>query len=88
MNGAQIDLLIDRKDATINLCEMKFSEGKFVIDKRYAADLRSKRDAFRRVTGSRKTILLTMVTTYGVHTNAHSDELVAATVEMSALFAP
>jgi uncharacterized protein len=86
--GAQIDLLIDRADATINLCEMKFSEAEFVVDKRYAAELRSKRDAFRRTTASKKTLLLTMVTTYGVRENAHRDELIAASVEMGALFAP
>jgi len=87
-SGAQIDLLIDRKDATINICEMRFSDGEFVIDKRYATELRAKRDAFRRVTASRKTLLLTMVTTYGVHSNAHREELVASAVEMGALFAP
>jgi hypothetical protein len=87
-SGAQIDLLIDRKDATINLCEMKFSDAEFVIDKRYAAELRAKRETFRRVAGTKKTILLTMVTTYGVRKNVHRDELVAASVEMSALFAP
>lgn len=31
-SGVQIDLLIDRRDATINLCEMKFSETEFTID--------------------------------------------------------
>lgn len=87
-SGAQVDLLIDRKDATINLCEMKFSDAEFVIDKSYAADLRTKRDTFRRATKSKKTILLTMVTTYGVRENVHRDELVAASIEMGALFSP
>lgn len=86
--GAQIDLLVDRKDATINLCEMKFSEAEFVIDKGYAAELRAKREAFRRISKTRKTILLTMVTTYGVRENPYRDELVAASVELDALFQP
>jgi hypothetical protein len=85
--GAQVDLLIDRKDATINLCEMKFSDGEFTIDKRYAEELRQKREVFRRVTGTKKTLLLTMVTSYGVAANAHRDELVAASVDMRALYA-
>lgn len=84
--GAQIDLVIDRKDATVNLCEMKFSEAEYVIDKRYAAELRAKRACFQRVTRTRKTVLLTMVTSYGVKRNAHSEELLASTVEMGALF--
>lgn len=86
--GAQIDLLIDRKDATVSLCEMKFSDGPFTIDKRYADVLRTKRQVFRDVTGSRKAIQIAMVTTYGVTPNAYRDELVARTVEMEALFQP
>ena len=85
--GAQIDLLIDRRDQCINLCEMKFSEVEFVIDKGYARALRNKLDLFRRVTRTRKTMLLTMVTTCGVRENLHRRELVANTVEMDALFA-
>jgi len=84
--GAQIDLLIDRRDDCINLCEMKFSDGEFAIDKRYAAELRNKVQAFREVTRTRKTVFLTMVTTYGVKDNAYRTELVASSVEMAALF--
>lgn len=87
-DGAQIDLLIDRKDATMNLCEMKFSEAEFVIDKRYAEELRRKRETFRRVTKTRKTLLFSLITTYGVKPNTYRDELVAASVTMDALFAP
>lgn len=85
--GAQVDLVIDRKDATINLCEMKFSDGLFTIDKRYAGELREKRDVFRQVTGTRKTVLLTMITTHGVADNVHARELVDSSVTMDALFA-
>jgi len=84
--GAQIDLLIDRKDATINLCEMKFSDGPFTIDRRYAAELRRKREAFRVASRTRKSVQIAMVTTYGVTANAHRDELVARTLSMEALF--
>jgi len=83
--GTQIDLLIDRADDTINLCEMKFSEGVFNIDKRYADILRQKRDTFRRMTGTRKNLYITMVTTYGVADNAYAKELVACSVEAEAL---
>jgi uncharacterized protein len=85
-SGAQIDLVIDRKDATINLCEMKFSEAPFVVDKRYGAELRHKRDTFRRVTGTRKALLTTMVTTFGLRDGAHAREVVDKTLEMGALF--
>lgn len=86
--GAQIDLLIDRKDAAVNLCEMKFSESEFVLDKRCADELRRKRDVFRSVTGTRKSVFITLVTTFGVSDNKHRRAVVDAVVEMDALFAP
>ena len=85
-SGAQIDMLIDRADGCINLCEMKFSEGELTIDKRYADNLRNKRDTFRRVAGTRKTVLLTMVTTHGVRPNRYREELVDCSVEAGSLF--
>lgn len=85
--GTQIDLVIEGAHGAINLCEMKFSNGEFVIDKRYAEELRYKRDAFRRVTGTRKSLFLTMVTTHGVRSNPYSKELVDKSLTMDALFA-
>jgi AAA+ ATPase superfamily predicted ATPase len=84
--GAQIDLVIDRRDASINLCEMKFSDGEVTIDKAYAGDLRHKRDTFRRVTGSRKTLLVTLITTHGLRNNQYARELVDKALTMDALF--
>ena len=48
--GAQIDLLIDRKDGVINLCEAKFTQDEFIISKDYNASLRRKRSIFKNVT--------------------------------------
>jgi hypothetical protein len=84
--GAQIDLLIDRADDTISLCEMKFCEGEFAIDKRFAGELRRKRDVFRRITKTRKNLHFTMVTTFGVSDNAYRKELVANSVVAKDLF--
>ncbi|MDO4165747.1 MAG: ATP-binding protein [Bacteroides sp.] len=70
--GAQIDLLIDRKDDTINVCEMKYSKDTFEIDKEYEEKLQNKLNAFVRETATKKSLLLTMITTYGVKPNAHS----------------
>jgi hypothetical protein len=85
--GAQVDLVIDRRDASINLCEMKFSDGEFVIDKTYAGELRHKRDTFRQITGSRKTLLVTLITTHGLRSNPYARELVDRSLTMDALFA-
>lgn len=71
--GAQIDLLIDRKDDVINLCEIKFSAEEYEIDAAYEKELLHKVEAFRTETGCRKALLLTMVTLNGVRKNVHSD---------------
>lgn len=86
-DGAQIDLVIDRADRSTNLCEMKFSEAEFAVDKTYARELQHKRDVFRSVTGTRKALFVTLVTTYGLRDNEHSRGLVARAITMDALFA-
>lgn len=70
--GAQIDLVIDRKDETVNLCEMKYCSTLFAIDKGYEEILRNKIQAFREETRTRKSLMLTLVTTYGLKENMHS----------------
>ncbi len=71
-NGAQIDLVIDRRDGVINICEMKFSISPFRIDKKYDAELRNKIGAFKSETQTRKSVFLTMVTTFGLQLNTYS----------------
>ena len=64
--GAQIDLVIDRSDRVINLCEIKFAKGPFEISRAYDLALRGKIEVFRNETKTRKALHLTMITTYGV----------------------
>jgi AAA+ ATPase superfamily predicted ATPase len=84
--GAQIDLLIDRQDQCINICEMKFSTTQFSIEKKYATELENKTTVFKDQTGTRKTIFMTMITTFGIKKNANSVKLVQNEVTMDALF--
>ncbi len=84
--GAQIDLLIDRRDFVIHLCEMKYSKSIFTIDKKYAAELINKMNIFSQQTKTKKSIFLTMVTTFGVTENEYASRLVQNTVTMDALF--
>ena len=84
--GAQIDLVIERADRCANLCEMKFSESEFVIDKAYAKELARKRDVYARVTGTSRSLFLTIVTTEGVRRNEHAQRLGVQVVTMDALF--
>ena len=85
-SGAQIDLVIDRADHCINICEMKFSTSPFLIDKKYAESLQNKIQAFRRATGTRKALFLTFVTTYGLVGNDYKTQRIDAEVTMDALF--
>ncbi len=84
--GAQIDLLIDRTDNTINLCELKFSEYPFVIDKKYAAELEQKVQVFKQRTQTRKAVFLTLVTASGLEQNSYATSLVASHIQLNQLF--
>lgn len=78
--NTQIDLVINRADHNINLCEMKFANGLYAIDKSYEQKLLERMSIFRAETKTRCSTRLTMVTTYGVLKNKHSglvdDEIV------------
>ena len=72
IQGAQIDLLISRRDHVTNLCEIKFSTGEYSIDKDYDLKLRNKVEAFRRDTNYKGTIQIVMITTFGLKKNQYS----------------
>ena len=84
--GAQVDLIIDRRDNIINLCEIKFSINSFIINKKYAGELRNKIGIFKTETKTRKSVFLTMITTYGVKQNIHSTGLFQNEMRMDDLF--
>ena len=71
-DGSQIDLVIDRKDGMINLCEIKFSQEKFTIKKDYDANLRHKIVTFQEETQTKKAINLILLTTYGLTNNKYA----------------
>jgi len=85
-DGAQIDLIIDRSDHCINICEMKFSSAPFIINKAYSNELKNKLDLFRNKTNSRKTFFLTMISTFGVANNEYKTGLVQRDLTMDFLF--
>lgn len=85
-NGAQIDLLIDRDDHSINICEIKFYTGELIISKSYAGELQQKLDVFKAKVNSKKTLFLTLITTYGIKGNSHSDSMVKKNLTMDTLF--
>lgn len=84
--GAQIDLVIDRRDKIVNLFEIKFSINVFSIDKKYAEELRHKISSFKEETGTRKSVFLTFITTFGLKSNQYSLGLVQNDLTMDSLF--
>lgn len=85
-DGAQVDLVIDRADNTIHLIEIKFSQGPFTVTKDYAVLLRRKVAVFKGVTGTRKNVFLTFLTTHGIAPNAYAKELVPVNLTVECLF--
>lgn len=84
--GAQIDLLIDRSDHTINICEIKFSNTPYKITKKYNEELQNKLMMFRQSTDTRKTLMMTFITTYGIYDNEYRIQLEDNVVKMDDLF--
>ncbi|MBQ9059068.1 MAG: ATP-binding protein [Atopobiaceae bacterium] len=72
INGSQIDLIIDRKDQVINLCEMKYSTQEYSITQKVDANVRHKVNDFRFVTGTKSAIHVTFVTPYGLARNSYA----------------
>ena len=83
--GAQIDLVLNRADRIVNLCEIKFAKYEYAINKGYADKLRNKAFAFGNETGVNATTHLTFITTYGVKRNAYSN-MVQSEVLLDDLF--
>ena len=73
--GAQIDMLIDRKDGIVNLCEIKYSRGEYAISKDEHEKLLNRVAAFERCCGREKSVHLTMVTTCGLAHNTYWNDV-------------
>ncbi len=84
--GAQIDLLFDRDDGVVTLCEIKYSDKKFSIDKSYGKQLMKKMEVFEKYFKIKKQLFLAMITTDGLKPSIWSKELVQNEVTLSDLF--
>ena len=71
-SGAQVDLVLDRNDRVVNICEVKYRRGEelYVISDEENRDLVNKREAYIRDTGTTSAVHLTMITVNGVRHNA------------------
>ena len=71
--GTQIDLLIDRADNVVNLCELKFYSGEFSVDYNYEEKMRTRDRLVMEKISRKKVVRNTLVTTYGLKKNTYSD---------------
>lgn len=85
-SGAQIDLLIDRNDNTISLCEVKFYNDKWSLTKEEADKLRQKRRVFRKVSKTNKQVFMVLISTFNLKPNQHSIGLIDNVLNMDDLF--
>ena len=85
-NGAQIDLLFDRDDDTITVCEIKYTDKPFKIDKQYAHKLLNKIEVFKSKTKTTKQLFISMISANGLQPSMYSEEMVTNVVELNDLF--
>lgn len=83
--GAQIDIIIDRADNTINLCEVKYSENLYSLDKEEYMKIQNRISVFKEATNTRSNIIPTMITTFGMKEGTYSDQIIAK-INMEDLF--
>lgn len=84
--GAQIDLLFDRNDGVLSICEIKYSEKPFLIDKSYAENLSNKINTYRKQIKTKKQINLSMVTASGIKKSIYSEKMIMNVVTLEDLF--
>ena len=84
--GAQVDLLFDRSDGVIQLCEINYCSDVFTVSKAYARELKRKIDVFERITKTQKQVFLALVTSFGLHANTWSEDLITNVVTADSLF--
>jgi len=84
--GAQIDLIIDRNDDVVNLCEVKFSKNEYILTKNDSKSLRLKQSVFKHVTKTKKSVVNTLITTYPAFENKYFLEQIDSSITFDNLF--
>ncbi len=84
--GAQIDLLFDRDDDAITLCEIKYTYEPFQVTKHYAEQLRRKFTVFKQKTRTKKQIFCAMISANGLKKTLYSEEMIQDVVTLEDLF--
>ncbi len=83
--AAQIDLVVDRADGIVTICEMKYSKDDYTLNEKEYKNIVRRMETFRKETGHKGGIQVSVVTTYGLHDNMYS-EISPKPVTMEELF--
>lgn len=84
--GVQIDLIFDRPDKIINLCEIKYCASAFIIDKKYAAQLLHREKIYCKISKTKKQIFHSLIAAGGLKSNRYSKEIISSVATLSDLF--
>lgn len=84
--GAQIDLLFDRQDDSMTLCEIKYNDKPFILTKDYVDILKRKMAIFKQRTRTKKQLFLTLIAAGGIKNNYYSDDIIDSVVTLDDLF--
>ena len=83
--GAQIDMLIIRKDNAVNMCEIKFYSDDFTVNKDYYRTVQRRIEMLSKKLSPKSSIYSTLITTYGLVKNEYSGAFVR-TIMLDDLF--
>jgi AAA+ ATPase superfamily predicted ATPase len=84
--GAQIDLLFDRQDDSITLCEIKYSDKPFILTKDYVDILNRKMTVFKEQTRTKKQLFVALILANGIKNNYYAEHLIDAIATLDDLF--
>jgi hypothetical protein len=84
--GAQIDLLFDRNDDAITICEIKYTEQPFVFTKEYVLTLKQKLQVFKEQTKTKKQLFLAIISANGIKNNFYAEDLISGVVTLENFF--
>jgi hypothetical protein len=84
--GAQIDLLFDREDGVITLCEIKYSSTPFAINKACYQNLLNKINVYKRESRTNKQIFIVFIAAHGLQKTIYSEEIVTQCITIDDLF--
>ncbi len=84
--GAQIDLLFDRDDGSLTICEIKYTIKPYLIDKQESTKLKQRIMVFKEITRTKKQIFLAVISANGLKRNMYSDEMVDGAARLDDLF--